>query len=151
MDASGVGAFMRGLVAVLEDRPLLPHLEGDPWASINNSAGPHRVSDLEGWTTYGPTEFMAAAEAERVDFENDGPIEQRTIYFPAGEIERLKAEAMDQIRGAGLEVRFLSSGDVIVAWLYKVLISHFGLGVSIDMWRSNSTGTRGTRLSARVD
>ncbi|CAE6501570.1 unnamed protein product [Rhizoctonia solani] len=54
-----------------------------------------------------------------MDLECDGLISQRTIYFPQTEVVRLKHEAMVDLRRLGLQVPFLSSGDVVVAWLYK--------------------------------
>ncbi|KAF8751791.1 hypothetical protein RHS01_08405 [Rhizoctonia solani] len=48
---------------------------------------------------YGPSDFMASAETERMDLERDGPISQ-----PKGA----------RVRGIALKL-----GDVIVAWLYK--------------------------------
>jgi hypothetical protein len=123
MDASGAGTVMRGLISALEGKPLLPHLDGDPWTSLVTEP---RAMSPRGWTTYGPVDFMAAAESERVDLETDGPIQQRTIYFPPAEVARLKQEAMGQLEALGISVPFLSSGDVVVAWLYKVRLKLFG-------------------------
>ncbi|KAF8738224.1 Transferase family, partial [Rhizoctonia solani] len=119
MDASAAGSVMRGLVSVLEGKAPLDELEGDPWADFVNTARPGADLNLRGWSTYGPSDFMASAETERMDLERDGPISQRTIYFPPAEIARLKEQAMRELKVLGLEVPLLSSGDVIVAWLYK--------------------------------
>ena len=118
MDAGGAIEVMRGLVAALEGKDPKPHLEGDPWADIAALA---KSGDLpRGWTAYGPNEFALAQDVESKDLESEGPIQQRTIYFPRAEIERLKSEAMRELKGMDIEVPFLSSGDVVVAWLYKV-------------------------------
>ncbi|KAH7327613.1 hypothetical protein B0J17DRAFT_772083 [Rhizoctonia solani] len=119
MDASGAGSVMRGLISILEGNTLLDELKGDPWTNLLGTAQPRTDLSLRGWTTYGPPEFTAAAEIERLALERDGPISQRTIYFPQSEIARLKGEAMTELKALGLDVPFLSSGDVVVAWLYK--------------------------------
>ncbi|GAB1525289.1 hypothetical protein RhiTH_008447 [Rhizoctonia solani] len=119
MDASAAGSVMRGLVSILEGKAPLDELEGDPWADFVNTTRPGADLNLRGWTTYGPSDFMASAETERMDLERDGPISQRTIHFPPAEIARLKEQAMRELKVLGLEVPLLSSGDVIVAWLYK--------------------------------
>ncbi|QRV89180.1 Transferase domain-containing protein [Ceratobasidium sp. AG-Ba] len=116
MDASGVCSFMRALVGVMHGEEVGKCIEGNPFSSIPDTTTKTSKEDLEGWTTYGPDEFIVSAQAEQVDLEKDGPISQRTIYFPRDEIDRLKAEAMKEV---GETVPYLSSGDVIVAWLYK--------------------------------
>ncbi|KAG8795182.1 hypothetical protein FRC12_017375 [Ceratobasidium sp. 428] len=122
MDACGAGCVLRGLVRLMEGGDVGGLVRGDPWEGVIAESRKDRgVKVVEGWTTYGPEEFGIAAEAERRDLERDGPISQRTIYFPKGEVERMKVQAMDELRELGLEgdVPYLSSGDVIVAWLYK--------------------------------
>ncbi|KAF8601186.1 hypothetical protein BDV93DRAFT_585929, partial [Ceratobasidium sp. AG-I] len=117
MDAGGASEVMRGLVGALEGNDPKPQLEGDPWADI--AALSKDGEPTRGWTTYGPKEFALAQDVESNDLDRDGPIQQRTIYFPYAEIERLKNEAMRELEWIGVKVPFLSSGDVIVAWLYK--------------------------------
>ncbi|KAG8721229.1 hypothetical protein FRC09_008231 [Ceratobasidium sp. 395] len=121
MDACGAGCVLRGLVGVMEGEEVGGLVEGDPWEGVLAESRKDREVQVEGWTTYGPDEFGIAAEAEQRDLEADGPISQRTIYFPKGEVEKMKVQAMDELRELGLEgdVPYLSSGDVIVAWLYK--------------------------------
>ncbi|KAG8737119.1 hypothetical protein FRC10_008567 [Ceratobasidium sp. 414] len=116
MDGSGVGTVMRGLVGAMQSASVQPHIEGDPWASVLADSDNVEHVHVEGWTTYGPSEFARVAEVEQADLEQDGPIVQRTIYFPHADIERLKSVAMHEV---GPDVPYLSSGDVVVAWLYK--------------------------------
>ncbi|KAG9087346.1 hypothetical protein FRC06_002584, partial [Ceratobasidium sp. 370] len=116
MDASGVGTVMRGLVGAMQGTTVQPHIASDPWASVLANSDKSERGQVEGWTTYSRAEFARAAEVEQADLEQDGPIVQRTIYFPHAEIERLKSLAMREV---GQDVSYLSSGDVIVAWLYK--------------------------------
>ncbi|KAF8601194.1 hypothetical protein BDV93DRAFT_558689 [Ceratobasidium sp. AG-I] len=117
MDAGGASEIMRGLVCALEGKGPKPQLAADPWADI--AALSKDREPTRGWTTYGPKEFALAQDVESNDLDRDGPIRQRTIYFPYAEIERLKSEAMRELEWMGVKVPFLSSGDVIVAWLYK--------------------------------
>ncbi|QRW17370.1 hypothetical protein RhiXN_05372 [Rhizoctonia solani] len=133
MGASAVGSVMRSLASLLEGKELLDELEGDPWVDLLNTAPPGANSNLRGWSTYGPSDFLASAEMERIDLEQDGSISQRTIYFPPSEIAQLKEQAMKELKTLGLEVPFLSSGDVIVAWLYK----HFYGDKQYDAERTN--------------
>ncbi|KAF8704566.1 Transferase family, partial [Rhizoctonia solani] len=133
MGASAVGSVMRGLASLLEGKELLDELEGDPWVDLLNTAPPGANSNLRGWSMYGPSDFLASAEMERIDLEQDGSISQRTIYFPPSEIAQLKEQAMKELKTLGLEVPFLSSGDVIVAWLYK----HFYGDEQYDAERTN--------------
>ncbi|KAG8796316.1 hypothetical protein FRC12_000731 [Ceratobasidium sp. 428] len=122
MDACGAGCVLRGLVGVMEGREVASLVQGDPWEGVLAESRRGRgVKPVEGWTTYGPEEFGIAAETEQRDLERDGPISQRTIYFPKGEVERMKVQAMDELKELGLEgdLPYLSSEDVIVAWLYK--------------------------------
>ncbi|CAE6399126.1 unnamed protein product [Rhizoctonia solani] len=119
MGVSGAGSVMRGLISLLEGEELLDELEGDPWADLLNTAPPGDNLSLKGLLTYGPSDFLASAEMERMDLERDGPISRRTIYFPPAEIARLKDQAMEELKTLGLDVPFLSSSDVVVAWLYK--------------------------------
>ncbi|ELU36429.1 hypothetical protein AG1IA_09541 [Rhizoctonia solani AG-1 IA] len=125
MGVSGAGSVMRGLISLLEGEELLDELEGDPWADLLNTAPPGDNLSLKGLLTYGPSDFLASAEMERMDLERDGPISRRTIYFPPAEIARLKDQAMEELKTLGLDVPFLSSSDVVVAWLYKVCAQHF--------------------------
>ncbi|KAG8714851.1 hypothetical protein FRC09_017175 [Ceratobasidium sp. 395] len=114
MDACGAGCVLRGLVGVMEGEEVGSLVRGDLWEGvIAESRKDGGVDEVEGWTTYGPEEFGIAAEAERRDLERDGPISQRTIYFPKGEVERMKVQAMGELRELGLEgdVPYLSSGD----------------------------------------
>ncbi|KAG9088982.1 hypothetical protein FRC07_012438 [Ceratobasidium sp. 392] len=119
MDASGASTVMRSLLRSINGTDVLPCLEHDPWPSVLASPTEDGEVQLEGWTTYGPAEFALGAKVEQSDLEKDGAISQRTIYFPREEIERLKDQAMRDLKAVGKEVEFVSSGDVIVAWLYK--------------------------------
>jgi hypothetical protein len=73
-----------------------------------------------GWKIWGAEQGIASRNAESKAFEADGPIEQRIIYFPASEIARLKNEALAELELAGTPVPFLSTSDIVSAWLYKV-------------------------------
>ncbi|KAF8676845.1 Transferase family [Rhizoctonia solani] len=103
MGASAVGSVMRGLGSLLEGKELLDELEGDPWADLLNTAPSGANLNLRGWSTYGPSDFLASAEMERIDLEQDGPISQRIIYFPPSEIAQLKEQAMKELKTLGLE------------------------------------------------
>ncbi|KAF8676169.1 Transferase family [Rhizoctonia solani] len=119
MGASGAGSVMRGLISLLEGGELLDELEENPWVDLLNTAPPGDNLSLIRLFMYGPSDLLASAEMQRMDLERDGPISRRTIYFPPAEIARLKDQAMEELKALGLEVPFLSSGDVVVAWLYK--------------------------------
>lgn len=88
MDAGGASEVMRGLVGVMEGRDVKPLIEEDPWAGVASSAGQGKREAPRGWTAYGLKEFGLAQEVEAKDLKMDGPIQQRTIYFPKAEIEQ---------------------------------------------------------------
>ena len=122
MDASGFNEFIRALIITLDKEPIPPLLDQDPWAMLLPKA--LHVPDIpdarRGWVVLGAEARPAFRQAEENDFELDGPIQKRTIYFPAAEIARLKLQALDELQVVGKSVPFLSTNDVVVAWLYKV-------------------------------
>lgn len=122
MDASGFNEFIKALILALDGEPIPPLLDQDPWAVLLPQA--LRTPDLpdahRGWVVWGAEEGLASRQAEEKDAQADGPVQKRAIYFPAAEIARLKLQALEELRAAGKLVSFLSTNDVVVAWLYKV-------------------------------
>lgn len=122
MDASGYSQFIKAFILALDGMPVPPLLAQDPWAVLLPDAlcSPSDLDAIRGWTVWGAEAGVASRQAEQRDFEADGPVQQRTIYFPATEIARLKHEALQELHSAGYPTPFLSTNDVVAAWLYKV-------------------------------
>lgn len=121
MDASGFTEFTKAFILAMDYSPIPPLLSHDPWAILLPRALllPDNPGARQGWTIWGAEEGAASRQAEHRDSEVDGPVQQRTIYFPAVEIARLKREALDDLKSTGRSIPFLSTNDVVVAWLYK--------------------------------
>lgn len=122
MDAGGFNLFMKAFFAVIRGEEVAPLLLDDPFTPFfptpNEEEGDYSPP---GWTLYGPPEFEAYANHAQDDEEQEGILERRIIYFPKLEIERLKVESLQELRDEGIvDVTFLSSGDIILAWVYKV-------------------------------
>lgn len=122
MDASGFNEFIKALVLTLNEEPVPPLLDQDPWAVLLPKAlhVPNIPDARRGWVVLGAEARSAFREAEEKDYQSDGPIQKRTIYFPPAEIALLKLQALNELQAAGKSVLFLSTNDVVVAWLYKV-------------------------------
>ncbi|KJA16711.1 hypothetical protein HYPSUDRAFT_1059892 [Hypholoma sublateritium FD-334 SS-4] len=133
MDAGGFNLFMTAFFAVIRGEEVGPLLLDDPFTPF--FATPSEEKDdysPPGWTLYGPPEFDAYAKHAQDDEEQEGVLERRIIYFPKSEIERLKIESLQELHGEGnVDVTFLSSGDIILAWVYK----HFYGGSKHDLDR----------------
>ncbi|KAJ1303351.1 hypothetical protein OPQ81_011546 [Rhizoctonia solani] len=114
MDASGFTEFTKAFIRALDGEPIPPLLPHDPWSILLPRA--LELSDKPearlGWTIWGVEQGIASHNSERKVFEADGPIEQRTIYFPASEIARLKCEALEELEAAGTAAPFLSTSDI---------------------------------------
>ncbi|KAH7336960.1 hypothetical protein B0J17DRAFT_665580 [Rhizoctonia solani] len=121
MDASGFTEFTRAFIRTLDGEPIPPLLQHDPWSILLARALdlPDNPDARLGWTIWGAEQGAASRNAESKAFEADGPIEQRIIYFPASEIARLKREALEELEAIGTPVPFLSTSDIVSAWLYK--------------------------------
>ncbi|CAE6352127.1 unnamed protein product [Rhizoctonia solani] len=121
MDASGFTEFAKAFIRALNEEPIPPILAHDPWSILLPRALelPDNPDSSFGWVIWGPEQGIALRNAESKAFEVDGPFEQRIVYFPASEIDRLKSEALAGLELAGTPVSFLSTSDVISAWLYK--------------------------------
>ncbi|CAE6464432.1 unnamed protein product [Rhizoctonia solani] len=121
MDASGFAEFTKAFISVLDGEPIPPLLPRDPWSILVAHALelPDNPDAILGWAIWGTEQGIASRNAESKAFEADGPIEQRTIYFPSSEISRLKREALDELEEAGTPVPFLSTSDIVSSWLYK--------------------------------
>ncbi|CEL60450.1 Pc21g17770 [Rhizoctonia solani AG-1 IB] len=121
MDASGFTEFAKAFVHILDGEPVPPVLPHDPWSILLPRALelPGNPDASLGWKIWGAEQGIASRDAESKAFEADGPIEQRIIYFPASEIARLKNEALAELELAGTPVPFLSTSDIVSAWLYK--------------------------------
>ncbi|KAG8687147.1 hypothetical protein FRC11_007708 [Ceratobasidium sp. 423] len=121
MDASGFTEFTKAFICALDGEPIPPLLLHDPWSILLPRALelPGNPDAILGWTIWGAEQGIASRNAESKAFEADGSIEQRTIYFPSSEISRLKREALGELEAAGTPVPFLSTSDIVSAWLYK--------------------------------
>lgn len=127
MDASGSAEVIKALILVLDEKPVPPLLTHDPWAMLLPDAlrAPSDPKSSKGWAIWDSAAGAAMKRARQADLEADGQSQQRTIYFPAAEIERMKNQALVELRGAGYDVPFLSTNDVVVAWLYKASRTFF--------------------------
>ncbi|KAG8745849.1 hypothetical protein FRC10_006876 [Ceratobasidium sp. 414] len=122
MDASGFTEVIKAFILALNGEstpPLLPH---DPWAvilpdALRSSSDP---DSSKGWAVWDAESGLASIQAEKRDFEADGPIQSRIVYFPAAEIARLKREIAGDLQKIGNNVTALSTTDIVGAWLYKV-------------------------------
>ncbi|KAL5632598.1 hypothetical protein ACGC1H_005521 [Rhizoctonia solani] len=121
MDASGFTEFTKAFVRALGGEPIPPLLSHDPWSILLPRALdlPDDPNASLGWTIWGPQQRIASRNVEAKALQVDGPIEQRIVYFPASEIVRMKREALEELEVAGTPVSFLSTSDVVSAWLYK--------------------------------
>jgi hypothetical protein len=121
MDASGSAEVIKALILVLDEGPIPPLLAHDPWPILLPDAlrAPNDPEAIRGWAIWDSATSTEMGRAEKADFEADGQNQQRTVYFPAAEIQRLKNQALAELRRAGHDVPFLSTNDVVAAWLYK--------------------------------
>lgn len=122
MDMSGFSEFAKAFILALDGKPIPPLLSRNPWSALLPRAL-HLSDNPEtraGWTIWGAEQLTASRQAEQNALTIDGPVRQRTVYFPASEILRLKREAIKELQSAGHSISFLSSTDIIAAWLYKV-------------------------------
>ncbi|KAG8698562.1 hypothetical protein FRC09_007171 [Ceratobasidium sp. 395] len=121
MDASGFTEVINAFKLALDGEPIPPLLDHDPWATILPEAlrSPSDSDASKGWAVWNLESGLASRQAEEKDTQVDGPIQSRTIYFPALEIARLKREAAEDLRKLGYEVPRLSTTDTVGAWLYK--------------------------------
>ncbi|CAE6460520.1 unnamed protein product [Rhizoctonia solani] len=121
MDASGFTEFTKAFIGALDGKTIPPLLPHDPWSILLPRALelPDDPNASLGWTIWGAQQGIASRNAESKALEADGPVEQRIVYFPASEIARLKHEALEELEAAGTSVPFLSTSDIVSAWLYK--------------------------------
>ncbi|QRV92482.1 Transferase domain-containing protein [Ceratobasidium sp. AG-Ba] len=121
MDASGLTEVIKGFILALDGKPIPPLLSHDPWSVILPEAlgSPSNPEASRGWAVWDADSGLASRRAEEKDMQADGPIQSRTIYFPAAEIARLKQEAIEELKRGGYEVPILSTTDIVGAWLYK--------------------------------
>jgi hypothetical protein len=122
MDASGFSEFVRAFILAIDGQPIPPLLAHDPWKTLLPRAlqlpdNPHASA---GWIIWGTEQEVMSRQVEQMALRTDGPVQRRTVYFPASEIERLRCEALDELQLAGYSIPFLSTNDIVVAWLYKV-------------------------------
>lgn len=123
MDAGGFNIFMKAFFSVIRGEAVPPLMLNDPFITPFFTTPSEDESDYSppGWTLYGPPEFEAYAKYAEEDEGQEGVLERRMIYFPKSEIERLKVESLKELQDEGnVDVTFLSSGDIILAWVYKV-------------------------------
>ncbi|KEP54312.1 transferase family protein, partial [Rhizoctonia solani 123E] len=121
MDASGFTEFTKAFVCALDGEPIPPLLPHDPWSILLPRAlgRPDDSNASLGWTIWGPQQGITSRNAEAKALQADGLVEERIIYFPASEIVRMKREALEELKVAGTPVSFLSTSDIVSAWLYK--------------------------------
>ncbi|CUA68759.1 hypothetical protein RSOLAG22IIIB_03618 [Rhizoctonia solani] len=121
MDASGFTEFAKAFIHALDGNPIPPLLAHDPWSILLPRALdlPDDPNASLGWTIWGAQQAIASRSAEVKALKAHGPIEQRIVYFPASEITRMKREALEELEAAGTPVPFLSTSDIVSAWLYK--------------------------------
>jgi hypothetical protein len=127
MDGSSFAELAKAFILTLGGEPIPPALAHDPWSillprALEQSNNPD-VDAILGWKIWDAKQDIKSGNPESKAFEADGPIEQRIIYFPASEIARLKNEALAELELAGTPVPFLSTSDVVSAWLYKVSLA----------------------------
>ncbi|QRV73493.1 hypothetical protein RhiJN_01507 [Ceratobasidium sp. AG-Ba] len=121
VDGCGYHALIMSLLSALDDQPIPPLLTHDPWAvilleALQTPTDPEAVRSMSTWDKSAAAILQHEME---VGYRANEPIQMRTIYFPAAEIEKMKLDAMEDLKRANLEVPWLSTTDLIGAWMYK--------------------------------
>ncbi|QRV90073.1 hypothetical protein RhiJN_18091 [Ceratobasidium sp. AG-Ba] len=114
----GYQAIIGGLFLELDGQPLPPLLGRDPWSVILPEA--LESSMPQTGVVWDPESILRMQQEALDDTQATGPLQTRTIYFPAHEIIRLKHKAMSEIREAKhSDIKWLSTSDVLAAWIYQ--------------------------------
>ncbi|KAF8957841.1 hypothetical protein BDZ97DRAFT_1924222 [Flammula alnicola] len=139
MDAGGFDLVMKAFFSVVRGEEVNPLMLEDPFTPFFESQNPEEDAfSPPGWKLYGQAEFEIYGKYAKLDEEREGPLERRMVYFPKSEIERLKTESLEELRAQGItDVTFFSSGDIILAWIYK----HFYGSSSSDLDRQTRAVT----------
>ncbi|KAI0922391.1 hypothetical protein AcV7_005935 [Taiwanofungus camphoratus] len=119
-DGHGVTAISRALSAILSGGPPPPPLNHiDPYAPFAINEG--QVPSPPYWRVLSKLQTIVIYARALWEWLFDNRIENRDVYFPKSEVERLKAEAMDDIyKGHGEKTDlWISSSDAILAFCLK--------------------------------
>lgn len=120
-DGHGVTAISRTLSAILSGGPPPPPLNHtDPYAPFAINEG--QVPSPPYWRVLSKLQTIVIYARALWEWLFDNRIENRDVYFPKSEVERLKAEAMDDIHKEHGEKTdlWISSSDAILAFCLKV-------------------------------
>lgn len=123
-DGGGLDIFLRGLLSVVAGGDVPPEMEEHPFDLYSASRAVNASGEAfrpHGWFACGPSDLVDFQNFMKKVIADEGIFQKRTIYFPKSVIEVWKADCLSQLRADGIEnVPYLSSGDVITAWIYKV-------------------------------
>lgn len=118
-DAYGITVIMRNLVRVLDGHPPPAALDHqDPFRRYKHNFG-NINSAPTGWRTLSPADKAALYAREMWEQMFNGPLESRNVFFPAAEVDRIKHQAMDELRAMHRDHR-ISTSEAIVAFCLKV-------------------------------
>ncbi|KAG9128104.1 hypothetical protein FRC07_004998 [Ceratobasidium sp. 392] len=121
IDATGCQGVILSFLRAMDGEPIPPVLSHDPWSIILPLAAQSPVDPdaIKSWSVWDAKSIAELQQTMAAELRADGPIQTRTIYFPANELRRLKQEAISDLQKAGYEIPILSTTDLIGAWMYK--------------------------------
>jgi hypothetical protein len=121
-DGHGNKEIMRALTCILQGEVVAPLQEGDPFEPILNVQGAPELPPY--WRVFSIWQTVIFLTCLMWDFICDRETQNRELFFPKAEVERLKDEAMEDLRkehGEKPDV-WVSSSDVLVAFCLKVRV-----------------------------
>ncbi|EIN05849.1 hypothetical protein PUNSTDRAFT_54705 [Punctularia strigosozonata HHB-11173 SS5] len=134
-DGMGVAEIMRALTTVLRGEPAPPIAppDCDPFAKYRPEEDPKQDQGIakakqgnvgvipDGWRVFSALQMAVFVFCTVWDMISRREDENREMYIPPQEVQRLKTEAMEDIKREGVEGEYISTSDAVLAFMLKCI------------------------------